>query len=145
MPTERELVLQFRATAGAGRAALNRFLGECFSETLLMRDHIASTALAAHFAGKLAADANAAEIKAIMVQEFLKSWVEGESDKIVKARKSRFTERNEESEIFDDGRLLIRDREALETQKKVAAWKAAGQNRHSSLLNEVGETAYFQP
>ncbi len=130
MPTERELLKQYKTTTSGGQAVLVRFLGECFTETLLMRDHVASSALATHFAAKLAKDENAAELQALMVLEFLKSWVEGEADKIARARKSRFTERREGSEIFDGTRLAFRDQEAEETRKKVEAWKAADQSRH---------------
>jgi hypothetical protein len=66
-----------------------------------------------------------------MVQEYLKSWVEGEADKIARARKARFTEKREGSEIFDEARLAFRDREAGEARKKVEAWKAADQARHN--------------
>jgi hypothetical protein len=138
MPTERDLTQQYKATARAGQAALLRFLGECFTETLLMRDHVAATALAAHFAGKLANDENAAELTALMVQEFLKSWVEGEAAKIMRARKARFTEKREGSEIFDEARLAFRDRETEETRKKVEAWKAADQIRHNLWPGHAG-------
>jgi len=131
MPTERDLMQQYKATASAGQAALSRFLGECFTETLLVRDHVASTALAAHFAGKLENDENAAELRTLMVQDYLKTWIEGEAEKIMRARRARFTEKREGSEIFDEARLAFRDREAEETTKKVEAWKAADQARHN--------------
>jgi hypothetical protein len=130
MPTERDLTQQYKATASAGQAPLVRFLGECFTDVLLTRDHVASTALAAHFARKLEADANAAELRALMVQDYLKSWVEGEADKITRARKARFTEKREGSEIFDEARLACRDRETDEAKKKIDAWKVAEQARH---------------
>ena len=79
MPTERDLMQQYNATASAGQAALSRFLGECFTETLLVRDHVASAALAAHFAAKLETDRNAAELRALMVQDYLKTWIEAEA------------------------------------------------------------------
>jgi hypothetical protein len=138
MPTERDLTQQYKATASAGQAALVRFLGECFTETLLTRDHVASTALAVHFARKLDEDGNAAELRALMVQDYLKSWVEGEADKIMRARKARFTEKREGSEIFDEARLAFRDREADETRKKVDAWKAADQARHNIWPGRAG-------
>jgi hypothetical protein len=138
MPTERDLTQQYKATASTSQAALVRFLGECFTETLLMRDHVASAALAAHFAGKLAKDENAAELQAVMVQEFLKSWVDGEAGKIARARKARFTEKREGSEIFDEARLAFRDQEADETRKKVEAWKAADQLRHNLWPGRAG-------
>jgi len=138
MPTERDLTQQYKATASAGQAALVRFLGECFTETLLIRDHVASSALAAHFAAKLDKDESAAELRALMIQEFLKSWIEGEASKIIRARKARFTEKREGSEIFDEARLAFRDREADETRKKVEAWKAADQIRHSLWPGRAG-------
>jgi hypothetical protein len=139
MPTERDLTQQYKATASAGHAALVRFLSECFTETLLTRDHVASSALAAHFAGKLENDENAAELRALMVQDYLKSWIEAEAEKIVRARKARFTEKREGSEIFDEVRLAFRDREADETRKKVEAWKAADRARHNLWPGHAGD------
>lgn len=131
MPPECDLTQQYKATASAGHAALVRFLCECFTETLLVRDHVASTALAAHFAGKLEKDENAAELRALIVQDYLKTWIEGDAEKIMRARRARFTEKREGSKIFDEARLAFRDREADETKMKVEAWKAADQARHN--------------
>jgi hypothetical protein len=132
MPTERELIQRYKATTDASQAAMVRFLGECFTEALLVREHVSSAALAAHFAAKLTKDENAAELAAMMVVEYLKTWVEGEADKVARARKSRFTEKREGSEIFDAARVAFRDREAEEARKKVEAWKAAEHERHSA-------------
>jgi hypothetical protein len=137
MPTERDLTQQYKATASAGQAALVRFLGECFTDALLTRDYVASAALAAHFARKLEADGNAAELRALMVQDYLKSWVEGEADKIMRGRKARFTEKRDGSEIFDEARLACRDRETDEVKKKADAWKASEQARHNLWLGRA--------
>jgi len=131
MPTERDLIQQYKTVADAGKAALVRFLGECFTEALLVREHVPSSALAAHFAGRLKADEKGAELQALMVQEFLKSWVEHTAEKIARGRRTRFTEKREGSEIFDSGRLVLRDKEVEETRKKVEAWKKAEQRRLS--------------
>ncbi|MGA7328729.1 MAG: hypothetical protein WBX25_30665 [Rhodomicrobium sp.] len=142
MPTERDLIQQYKTVADASKAALVRFLGECFTEALLVREHVPSSALAAHFARKLNGDEKAAELQAVMVQEFLKSWVEHTADKIARGRRTRFTEKREGSEIFDNGRLALRDKEVEETRKKVEAWKKAEQRRLSiPMPSDATDTA----
>ncbi len=131
MPTENELIKTYKKAADAAQAAMVRFLGECFTETLLVREHVASNALAAHLAAKLEKDENASELRAVIILEFLKTWVESEADKIARARKSRFSEKREGSEIYDEARVSLRNREAEETRKKVEAWKAAENSRHN--------------
>ena len=113
-----------------GEAALSRFLSECFTETLLMREHVSSSALAAYFAGKLAQDGKAAQIQGVMVLEYLKSWVESEEAKIARARRLRFTEKREGSEIFDEARLALREKEAEHAREKLGAWKELEEMRH---------------
>src|SRR5271166_1616560 len=130
MPTERELIQEYKSTKAAAQTALNRFLSECFTETLLVRENVASSALAAHFAAKLAQDDNTVEILSIIALDYLKAWVESEGEKIARARKSRFTEKAEGTEIFDEARLAYRDHETKESRKKVEAWTTADQLRH---------------
>jgi hypothetical protein len=130
MPAEHELNQQYKAASAAGEAALSRFLSECFTETLLMREHVSSSALAAYFAGKLAQDGKAAQIQGVMVLEYLKSWVESEEAKIARARRLRFTEKREGSEIFDEARLALREKEAEHAREKLGAWKELEEMRH---------------
>jgi hypothetical protein len=130
MPTERELIDEYKSTKAAAQPAVNRFLSECFTETLLVRDNVSSTALAAHFAAKLVQDENTVEILSLIALDYLKAWVESESEKIARARKIRFTAKVEGTEIFDQARLAYRDQEASETRKKVDAWKSSDHMRH---------------
>ena len=125
MPTERELIQQCKATEAAGQAALVRFLGECFTETLLVRENVDTRALAARFAAKLREDEKSRELQAILILEYLKSWLQSGAEKIARARKTKFTEKSEDSEIYDETRLALRDRDAEETRKKLEAWKLA--------------------
>ena len=130
MPAEHELNQQYKTASAAGETALSRFLGECFTETLLMREHVSSSALAAYFAGKLAHDEKAAKIQAVMVMEYLKSWVENEEAKIARARRLRFTGQREGSEIFDEARLALREKEAEQARQKLGAWKELEEMRY---------------
>jgi hypothetical protein len=139
MPTERELIQEYKTTKAAAQLALNRFLSACFTETLLVRDDVSSSALAAHFAAKLARDDDAVQILSVMALEFLRNWVETEGEKIERARKSRFTEKTGGTEIFDKNRLAFREIEAAETQKKVEAWKLAEHMRHAKSWHRGDE------